>query len=197
MHMLELLNTIDQELFLAIHLGGQHALLDWLAPLLRNKFFWVPLYVFLLSYIWYNARPWFWRMVLAIVVVVTVTDTISSRVVKPLVQRERPCREAYMGLLVRPLVACGPGKSFTSSHATNHFGIAVFFIMTLGFIQKHHRWLWLIWAALVSLSQVYVGVHYPGDILGGAILGGGLGWVLGLLFRRYLYPPIETPYDLD
>lgn len=195
--MVEYLDLIDKEIFIAIHLGGQNAVCDFLAPLFRNKYFWSPLYFFVLSYIWFNARRWFWRILISVAVLVTVTDSVSSRIVKPLVDRERPCRDAYVGMLVRPLVSCGPGKSFTSSHATNHFGVAVFFMLTLGFIQSKRRWMWLVWAGLISLSQVYVGVHYPGDILGGAILGSGIGYGFGLLFIRYLCPPSEDIYELD
>lgn len=186
--MMEWLLEWDRICFLGIHLGAQHVVLDWIAPLLRNKIFWVPLYAFIVFYLWFNVRPWFWAILLAVAAVVGVSDTISSKVIKPAVGRLRPCNDPALQDQVRPLVSCGSGKSFTSSHATNHFALAMFFATGLGYLQGRWRWLWFVWAGLIALSQVYVGVHYPLDILGGALLGLGIGYLVTLLFRRFIRP---------
>jgi membrane-associated phospholipid phosphatase len=178
----------DKELFLSIHLGLQNAVCDFLAPLFRNKIFWIPLYLLVLSYIWYNFRSVFWKVVLAVVLLVTATDSISSKVVKPLVGRERPCQDSEIRLLVRPMVPCGGGKSFTSSHATNHFGLGVFLMLLFGHLGFRHQWIWLVWASIISLSQVYVGLHYVSDIFFGGILGA----LLGLLTFKTLSSFIRT-----
>lgn len=179
--MIEFILSLDLKLFLAIHLGGQNELFDFLAPLFRNKVFWAPLYLFILSMIWFNARPYFWYMVIGGVSLVAATDSVSSKVIKPAVERVRPCNDPSVQHYIRPLVECGSGYSFTSSHATNHFGLACFFVGVLGIIQRRFLWFWWIWALIISLSQVYVGVHYPLDILGGALMGLLLGfiWVKG------------------
>lgn len=182
--MMETLFQLDRTLFFAIHLGWACVVLDVIAPLLRNKLFWVPLYVFILSYVWYNRRPYLLGFILAAVVLITVSDTVSSKIIKPAVERLRPCNTPGMMEEIRPLVPCGSGYSFTSSHATNHFAVAVFLTGTFSRRRKKWRWLWLAWAASISLSQVYVGVHFPFDILMGGILGAGLGW-LGVLGYRY------------
>lgn len=182
--MMETLVHLDQELFMAIHLGWACEVLDVIAPWLRNKLFWVPMYVFVLSYIWYNKRPYLLGFVLSVALLITVSDTISSKIIKPAVERLRPCNTPGIMEEIRPLVRCGSGFSFTSSHATNHFALAIFMMGTFSFRQKRWKWLWVLWAASISLSQVYVGVHFPVDILLGGLLGAGLGW-LGVLGYRY------------
>lgn len=182
--MMEALLQADHELFRAIHLGGACQVLDIIAPLLRNKLFWVPLYVFILTYIWYNKRPYLAGFALSVALLITVSDTVSSKIIKPTVERLRPCNTPGIMEKIRPLVSCGSGYSFTSSHATNHFALAVFLMGTFSYRRKKWKWLWLVWAASISLSQVYVGVHFPIDILVGGLLGAGLGW-LGVLGYRY------------
>jgi undecaprenyl-diphosphatase len=78
---------------------------------------------------------------------------------------------------------CSGGFSFTSSHAANHFGLAMFVVMTLAPLLKNYRFIFLIWAALISYAQVYVGVHYPADIFMGAFIGILVGWLNGKLFQ--------------
>ena len=83
------------------------------------------------------------------------------------------------------LVSCGGGLSFVSSHAANHFGLAVFLSVVLG---KRFPWvvpILIFWAAVISIAQVYVGVHYPIDITGGALLGICFGYVAGRLVTRW------------
>ncbi len=183
--MMESLLSLDQQLFFAIHLGWANDVLDVVAPLLRNKLFWIPLYVFVLSYIWYNQRAYFTGFLLAIALLVTVSDTMSSKVFKPTFERLRPCNTPGIREEIRPLVGCGSGFSFTSSHATNHFALAIFMMGTFNRRQRRLKWLWLIWASAISLSQVYVGVHFPLDILCGALLGAGIGWLTVRAYRYY------------
>ncbi|MCO6485027.1 MAG: phosphatase PAP2 family protein [Saprospiraceae bacterium] len=177
--------ALDTRLFLLIHLGGQNQVADILAPLFREKVFWSPLYVFVLVYLWLNERRWFWPFIIGVVTLITATDTLSSKIVKPAVGRLRPCKEVVLKEQVRPLVPCGSGFSFTSSHATNHFGLAAFMFFGMGFLQGRWKWLWWAWAGAISLSQVYVGVHYPGDILAGAGLGCLIGWIWSRGWTRY------------
>jgi undecaprenyl-diphosphatase len=104
--------------------------------------------------------------------------------VKPLVERSRPCAE-QSSIDVIAKVRCGSGYSFTSSHATNHFAIAIFFIFTLGRYIKYLSIGLIVWASLISLAQVYVGVHYPSDIFCGMLLGIAIGYFWSKVFNRY------------
>lgn len=99
-----------------------------------------------------------------------LSDALSSSVIKELISRPRPCHDiggvpAVQGLHM--LVDCGPGKSFPSSHAVNNFAVATMF----SFYYPRWRGWFFAFAALVALSRPAVGVHYPSDILGGALVG--------------------------
>lgn len=115
----------------------------------------------------------------------TLTDQVSSSIIKNLVQRPRPCRDEFLMSHVRLLLAnCSGGYSFTSSHSTNHFGFAMFVFLTMQPIMKEWRYIFLAWAATVAYGQVYVGVHYPFDVLCGGLLGSLIGYFTGTVFNR-------------
>jgi undecaprenyl-diphosphatase len=80
---------------------------------------------------------------------------------------------------------CSGGFSFTSSHAANHFGLAMFIFMTIQPLFKKYTWLFFIWAAVIAYAQVYVGVHYPLDIFVGALIGLFIGWFIGSVFNKW------------
>jgi len=116
---------------------------------------------------------------------VVVADQTSSHLIKTFIQRPRPCADAFLQFHVRLLLDhCSGGYSFTSSHATNHFGFAVFVFITLKDVLKQWKWLFIFWAATVSYGQVYVGVHYPLDILCGGILGAMIGFIMGSIYNK-------------
>ena len=124
-------------------------------------------------------------MIAFAVAAVGTADFTSSKIVKPLVERVRPCNDTNLPFGVRELVKCGGGYSFTSSHATNHFAIATFLSLILGFLRKKWiTWTLLAWAASIAYGQVYVGVHYPLDVIAGAALGSLIGLSFELLYQR-------------
>jgi undecaprenyl-diphosphatase len=131
---------------------------------------------------------------LLVVLVVAVGDHFSSNVIKQIFGRPRPCHVVDGAVViegVRLLVGCGGGYAFPSSHAVNNFAAATFLS---GYYPKASRYLFG-YAALVALSRVFVGVHYPSDIAGGAIIGMAVGWLflLGWAQIRVLAPPLR-PY---
>lgn len=168
--------AFDTWLFLKINTVFTHPILDTVLPLWRDSELWVPLYFFLIIFALINFGKQGWTWILFAIINVTLTDQASSSLIKKWVARIRPCNEeALVGKMRLLLEHCSGGFSFTSSHATNHFGFAVFvFLTTRHFMGKWSRWL-LLWAATISYSQVYVGVHYPVDVLVGALLGSGIG----------------------
>jgi undecaprenyl-diphosphatase len=106
------------------------------------------------------------------------------------VQRPRPCRDPEMIDHVRMLLNhCSGGNSFPSSHATNHFGAAVFIFCTL----RKYSGNWIIpvffWAASVSYGQIYVGVHYPLDVISGALIGSIVGYCVALIYNKKIGLP--------
>ena len=183
--MIETLIGIDRFLFLKINRDCQNGFLDTLTIFFREATFWVPLYLFMLVFALLNfgKKAWLWIFYAALTV--TASDTISSKIFKPLFARPRPCADDFFSSQVRLLASyCGGNGSFPSSHAANHFAMAMFFFLTLKHVAPKMRWLFFGWAACVCLSQVYVGVHYPSDVLGGAILGILIGWFAGDLYKR-------------
>jgi len=181
----DFLLELDYSLFELINQRWDAAWLDVVMPYWRDKRSWIPLYVLLLGYLLYRYR---WKglyLMLAIVATVGVADTMSSKVVKKSVQRIRPCNDVRRQAEVELLVHCGGGFSFTSSHATNHFAVAVFLIFTLGRALRWLRWPLLFWAASIAYGQVYVGVHYPLDVIGGALLGSGIGFLMAKVYWQW------------
>ena len=176
------MEALDSRLFL--FLNGFHA--DWLDPVMVSitaMWVWIPLYALLLFMVFkqYGKRGWW--ILLAVVLVILCTDQLSAHVCKPLFHRLRPCFNPELeGLVHLPKGLPGGRYGFVSSHAANTFGIAAFLTAVL---RKQWRWIgWVLyfWAFLSSYSRIYVGVHYPGDILAGAVLG----VLIGLIFWKLL-----------
>ena len=131
----------------------------------------------------FGKKSWMW--IILLILTTTVTDQLSSSVIKEWVQRPRPCQNAALmqqGHLL--LNYCSPSYSFTSSHATNHFGAAFFIFTTLKLHIGKWGYLFFLWAALVSFAQVYVGVHYPFDVLCGGLVGSFIGYGMASIFNR-------------
>jgi len=184
----------DVELFYKINSVWTNSFLDNNFPWWRDSTTWYPLYLFLLLFILINFgwRAWTWILFLALNV--TITDQLSSTVIKQWVIRPRPCRDPEMIDHVRMLLNhCSGGNSFPSSHATNHFGAAVFIFCTLGRYSGNWIYLFFFWAASVSYGQIYVGVHYPLDVICGAIIGSIIGYFVALVYNKKIGLPELRP----
>lgn len=168
--------------------------LDCVAPYLRNPLFWAPLYFFLAVFmpVKFGRKGFIWCGVF--LVSFMLSDQLSSSILKPYFHRLRPCHNPYLCSIIHLLISCGGQYGFPSSHAANHFCIGIFCAVTLG---RQAKWVWpvaIIWASLVSFSQVYVGVHYPLDVAFGAVAGTIIGICTGKFFNRYfnLFPSRST-----
>lgn len=177
---LQTLQQWDSLLFQLINNGMSNPLFDAVLPYFREKWFWTPLYLFVAAFALQNFRKKGLAMVVGLAVVVGMADITSSQLVKKNVHRLRPCNDPALNESVMLRVSCGSGYSFTSSHAANHFAVAIFLTGLFGGLARWVRPVALCWATVVSFSQVYVGVHYPGDVFFGALLGTAIAW-LGLL----------------
>ncbi len=184
---------LDQQIFDWINHGLQNAFLDGIMPFWREKRTWIPLYLALVLFLLVRYRLNGFLYILVVVAVVGLADTMSSKVVKPAVARERPCNEpGFKSTVSLKVDRCGVGKSFTSSHATNHFALASFWVFTLPFLGRWGKLLLWLWAASIAFGQVYVGVHYPFDVLGGTLLG----LLIGITFT-WLYRIIPPKYRIE
>lgn len=167
---LDAINHIDTQLFL--FLNGIHSpFFDPIFQFITERYSWIPLYMVLAVLVFVKFK---WRgFILApfIALVIILADQVSVNLFKEVFLRLRPCHNPEIKDLVHTVDGCGGQYGFVSSHASNTFALAVF----LGLIFKKHfsylMHIMLVWAAIVSYSRIYVGVHYPADILCGAILG--------------------------
>jgi len=175
----------DQHLFEKINVDWANPFFDAVMPFLRNSLSWVPLYMFLLVFVLMNFKvKGIWWAVLFLSTI-ALTDMTGTYVFKHAFERLRPCSDPDFADHVRLLLKhCAGGYSFTSNHAANHFGMAAFFFVTFRHLLKKWAWVGLLWAALIAYAQVYVGVHYPLDVICGGLLGLAFGITTGTFFNK-------------
>ena len=173
----------DHQLFFFVNKSLSNGFFDLILPLMRNKYTWIPFYVFVAAFMLMNYKGIKWLLILFVIMNMTMSDQMSSTLVKENVQRLRPCQQDKLKDQIILRVPCKRSYSFTSSHATNHFAIAAFLFFVLGSYLLVFRWPLFVWAGIISFSQVYVGIHFPLDILFGAILGVLIGSLNAYLFK--------------
>lgn len=165
--MIEFLYSIDVAIFFFINSALANPVFDWLMPFItdfnKNKLVLSLIGVFVVYILWKGGRTG--RITVSVLILtIIVSDQLNSSILKEIFGRIRPCR-ALNG--VRMLVDCGGGLSFPSSHAVNNFAGATVIVH----FYRSQKWYWFSFAALVAISRPYVGVHYPSDIVAGAMVG--------------------------
>lgn len=183
--LLDSLAQVDRQLFVAVHQGLAHPLLDTVLPVVREKETWYALYAIFLVLVIRTHRRRAWIPVLAVVAAVVVSDQLSGIYLKEFFERVRPCRDPALVGHIRDLVRCSGAFSMPSAHASNHFAVAV---SLFSFLPKPRRALvlLLLWAGLIAFAQVYVGVHYPGDVVVGGVIGALVGGITRTIAGRWL-----------
>ncbi|HKH59194.1 MAG TPA: phosphatase PAP2 family protein [Flavitalea sp.] len=180
----KVIQPLDEWLLVKINNDWGNSYFDTIFPFIRETLFWFPLYLFVFLWIimQFGAKGWWW--IAGLLLTAAFCDIISSQVIKVLIFRTRPCQDAEVGNLIHFFINyCPKSSSFTSSHATTHFGQAMFYFITL---RNMGKW-WMLgfgWAFAIVYTQVYVGVHYPFDVLCGALIGCIIGWITGKLFLK-------------
>ena len=168
--MMETLIDIDRDLFIALN-GFHSESLDPIVYFLTNTSAWIPLYVVLLYLIFKTYGKASWIYLVGIAFTILLADQVTSSVMKPAFERLRPTHDPAIKDVVHTVKNYKGGKfGFASSHAANTFGCAMFIYLML---RKNYTWSSLLfaWAAFVSYTRIYLGVHYPGDIIAGAVVG--------------------------
>ena len=169
--------TLDRDAFVFLNsLGNETWDVFWLT--LTNKWTAIPLYVLLLYLI---VRQWGWKrtfyVLIGVALLILATDQLAN-FFKYGLQRPRPCYDAELQELTRLVKAsCGGKYSFYSAHASNAMAVAAYFFLALAPLRKSFGILLLIWAALVAYSRIYIGVHFPLDVLFGMGVGALMGWL--------------------
>jgi undecaprenyl-diphosphatase len=180
--MLEQLDTWDKQAL--IFLNGFHA--DALDPIIyyvTRTEFWIPLYGYLIYLIFRDHKKQGWFVMAGIAVSILLTDRITAGLMKPFFERLRPSHDSSLeGLLHHVNGYRGGLYGFASSHAANTTGVALFLFLLM---RKHYRYIgWIfLWAGIMCYTRIYLGVHYPGDILAGIVVGLVCGYAAFRFYR--------------
>jgi undecaprenyl-diphosphatase len=176
-----MINELDTQLFLwlnSLHTDSLDPVMAWITG--KNE--WFPMYALIIGIIIWRYKRTSIGMLLMIIFSVIIADQVCSGLLKPLVQRLRPCHEPSLQNLVHLVGNCGGQFGFCSSHASNTFALATCFFLLFGKVFPEVRF-FFIWAIIVSYSRIYVGVHYPLDVITGA----GIGVLSALICHKFYH----------
>ena len=180
---LETLLNIDRYLLLSLN-GSDSLFWDGCMLVYTSMAVWMPLAVILLYVLLKNNNIKDFFLILVLIALVAVlTDQISSGICKPFFARWRPTNDPLLMYAVDVVNETREGNyGFTSSHAANSFGIATFIMLLIR--NKALTTSMIIWASMNAFTRIYLGVHYPGDVLCGTVIGVVVGWAV---YRLYVY----------
>lgn len=182
--MINTLSWYDHRIFEWVQYNLHGSFMDTILVLVRDKFFWIPLYLALLAWVFNFHRKNFTFIIACTILLITITDQLNSNLLKKSFKRVRPCREQYFSNQFDALIECSSGYSFPSSHAANHSAIGIFYFALLGTSLRRGRYFLLFWPILIGFAQVFVGVHFPIDVSVGLLIGCTTGIVVYLFYRR-------------
>ena len=176
-----MLEQLDQKVFLFLN-SINSPFFDTIMFAISGKIIWIPLYIAIL---WWMSRIYgrkFPIILIFIIIAAILADQVSVQVFKNTFQRLRPCHEPGIKDMVHLVNnKCGGLYGFVSSHASNSFNVAV-----LSLLLIRQRWFTiaiLSWAAIIGYSRIYLGVHYPGDVICGALVGSFIGYSIVKLYQ--------------
>jgi len=175
-----MIERLDQQLLLFLN-SLNSPFWDNVMFIISARITWVPLYLAILIALGIRYKRKFLVLILMIIIAITLSDQISV-LIKNNVQRLRPCHEpAIEGLVHLVKGKCGGLFGFVSSHASNSFAVAILSLLLIR--RKWFAYSMILWAMVVGYSRIYLGVHYPGDVICGSLLGVLVGWGVFKLYE--------------
>ncbi|MGB5287466.1 MAG: phosphatase PAP2 family protein [Ignavibacteriaceae bacterium] len=190
---MEFLYSFDLAIFYIFNHTISTGFLDRFFSIITDVNKWYIAYLILLGIAFFKGGMRGKIAVLSLIILITVTDQTGYRLLKEFFERIRPCNA--LPDVITP-VGCAGGFSFPSNHALNNFAAAVFLLR----LFPKYKWIFLTTATLISISRIYLGVHYPSDVLGGAIIGIGFGYlfsILALKIENYINLKQNVNHDLS
>lgn len=167
---------LDKDLLLFLN-GFHHPALDPIMFYITKTTFWIPLYLFFVFLIFKQYGKDGWWILAGASITILLADQITASLMKPYFARLRPSQDPSLeGLLHTVNGYKGGLYGFASSHAANTFGIAIFMWLS---VRSHYKWIGLafVWASIMTYTRIYLGVHFPGDVIVGALVGLMSGWI--------------------
>jgi undecaprenyl-diphosphatase len=170
---MEFLYSFDLAIFYLFNHTISTGFLDRFFSIITDVNKWYIAYLILLGIAFFKGGLRGKIAVIGLILLIVVTDQTGYRLLKEFFERVRPCNA--LTDVITP-VGCAGGYSFPSNHALNNFAAAVFLLR----LFPNYKWIFLITAILVSLSRIYLGVHYPSDVIGGALIGAAFGYLFSI-----------------
>ena len=188
--MIDQLNTLDTHLFLKLN-GWHSPFWDRIMWFISGKIEWLPFYILLIILLIYLFKKQSIFIVIGAIIAVILADQLAVHAFKEVIGRLRPSHDPEISDMVHIIHDYRGGLyGFVSNHAANTFSLATY--LSLIVRKRYFTIILFAWALLVSYSRIYLGVHYPGDIIGGAVLGLFIGWGIYTIYRilnRKTNPP--------
>lgn len=178
--MIDFLFQIDKSIFYFFNVTISNPVFDIIMPFITNVRNWLPVYLIGVILMIYHDKKRGVIILVGIILLVIISDQLSSSVLKNLFPRLRPMNDPYNNPIINVLVEHTSTKSFPSSHAVNNFAVAVF----LSYYYEKLKKIFYGIAIVIGFSRIYVGAHYPSDVLGGALIGLVLGYLFVILYNK-------------
>jgi len=170
---MDFLYSIDLAVFYFFNNTISTGFLDKFFSIITDVNKWYIAYVILLGIAFFKGGTRGKIAVIGLIFLIITTDQTGYRLLKETIERIRPCN--ILSDAITP-VGCAGGFSFPSNHALNNFAAAVFLLR----LFPAYKWIFVVVATLVSLSRIYLGVHYPSDVIGGALIGSAFGYLFSI-----------------
>ncbi len=170
---MDFLYSIDLAVFYFFNHTISTGFLDKFFSIITDVNKWYIAYIILIGIAFFKGGRRGKIAVVGLILLIVVTDQTGYRILKEFFERVRPCNA--LSDAITP-IGCAGGFSFPSNHAVNNFAAAVFLLR----LFPNYKWIFLVVATLVSLSRIYLGVHYPSDVIGGALIGATFGYLFSI-----------------